>query len=42
MGGVLQSDHRLVEDLRAATEEEGIDIISVASAIGAVSRALSS
>ena len=42
LGGVLQSDHRLVEDLRAATEEEGIDIISVASAIGAVSRALSS
>jgi len=42
LGGVLQSDHRLVEDLRAATEEEGIDIISVASAIGAVSHALSS
>ena len=42
LGSVLGSDHRLVEDLRAETEEEGIDLITVSSLIGAVSRALTS
>lgn len=41
LGGILQSDYRLVDDLRATTEEAGIDIILVSSAIDAVSRALS-
>lgn len=40
LGSVLASDHRLVEDLRAETEERGIDLITVSSLIGAVSRAL--
>ena len=33
LGQVLRSDHRLIDDLRCTTEEEGIDIMSVASLI---------
>ena len=33
LGEVLKSDLRLIEDLRCATEEEGIDIMSVAQLI---------
>ena len=33
LGQVLKSDHRLIDDLRCTTEEEGIDIMSVASLI---------
>ncbi len=40
LGSVLGADHRLIEDLRARTEEDGIDLITVSSLIGAVSRAL--
>jgi hypothetical protein len=40
LGSVLRADHRLIEDLRARTEEEGIDLITVSSLIGAVSRTL--
>lgn len=40
LGSVLVSDHRRIEDLRAQTEEEGIDLIGVSALIGAVSRAL--
>jgi len=40
LGSVLVSDHRRIEDLRAQTEEEGIDLIGVSALISAVSRAL--
>ena len=40
LGSVLGSDHRLIEDMRVTTEEEGVDLITVSSLIGAVSRAL--
>lgn len=40
LGGVLRSDHRLIDDLRAQTEEEGIDLIAVSELIGAVCDAL--
>jgi len=33
LGEVLKSDHRRIDDLRCATEEEGIDIMSVAQLI---------
>ena len=33
LGEVLRSDHRRIDDLRCATEEEGIDIMSVAELI---------
>ena len=36
LGEVLKSDLRLVEDLRCETEEEGIDIMSVAALISTV------
>ena len=36
LGEVLESDLRLIEDLRCATEEEGIDIMSVAALISTV------
>lgn len=36
LGEVLQSDLRRIDDLRADTEAEGIDIMSVASLIGTV------
>lgn len=36
LGEVLKSDLRLIEDLRCATEEEGIDIMSVAALISTV------
>ena len=42
LGGVLRSDHRLIDDLRAQTEEEGIDLIAVSGLIGAVCEALAS
>ena len=42
LGGVLRSDHRLIDDLRAQTEEEGIDLIAVSGLIGAVCDALAS
>lgn len=40
LGGVLRSDHRLIDDLRAQTEEDGIDLIAVSGLIGAVCEAL--
>ena len=33
LGEVLKSDHRRIDDLRCATEEDGIDIMSVAALI---------
>lgn len=33
LGEVLKSDHRRIDDMRSATEEEGIDIMSVAQLI---------
>ena len=42
LGGVLRSDHRLIDDLRAQTEEDGIDLIAVSGLIGAVCDALAS
>lgn len=42
LGGVLRSDHRLIDDLRAQTEEDGIDLIAVSGLIGAVCEALTS
>tara|TARA_B100000963_G_C22552280_1_gene637355 strand:+ start:691 stop:1281 length:591 start_codon:yes stop_codon:yes gene_type:complete len=40
LGGVLGCDHRRIDDLRAQTEEEGIDLIAVNALIQATCQAL--